>query len=162
MPDDPYPTRRSPRIFRYDYRTAGAYMVTICSARRREIFGHVASDRVDLNWIGQIVAEELRRIPTIRSDVTMDAFVVMPNHLHAIVSLQSDQGISLLALMNQFKAAVTRRVRATTVDTVEIWQRGFYERIIQNDRQLGIAREYIEDNPRRWAEDRENVRCRSR
>jgi REP element-mobilizing transposase RayT len=38
-----------------------------------------------------------------------------------------------------------------------IWQRGYYERIIRNERQLNATRNYIEDNPRRWAEDRDNL-----
>src|SRR5215510_6681726 len=87
---DRFPVRRSPRLFGYDYRTAGAYFVTICTAGRRNLFGSVRNDRVRLNQLGEIVVRELQRITTRRRSVVIDAFVVMPNHVHAIVVLRSD------------------------------------------------------------------------
>ncbi len=77
--------RRSIRLPDYDYSQAGAYYVTVCAHQRRCIFGLVKDDRARPSRIGQIVAEEWLRSCEVRPDVTLDAWVIMPNHIHGIV-----------------------------------------------------------------------------
>ncbi|MFN8593521.1 MAG: transposase [Thermomicrobiales bacterium] len=101
----------------------------------------------------------------------LDAWVVMPNHLHGIVVLMGDAhtrptiGItprgparaSLGAVIGGFKSAVSRQVTAERLTLVQpIWQRNYYERIIRNDRELAAIRQYIADNPARWESDPEH------
>jgi REP-associated tyrosine transposase len=76
----------------------------------------------------------------------------MPNHLHGILMLGVGAGYirPLQTVVGTFKAAVTRRVGRP------IWQRSYYERVIRGEDELGALREYIEQNPLRWALDREN------
>ena len=82
------PCRRSLRLPTYDYAQGGAYFVTICAHERRCLFGRVADSHTQVNEIGAIVEEEWFRSPTIRR-IVLDAFVVMPNHAHGIVFMES-------------------------------------------------------------------------
>jgi REP element-mobilizing transposase RayT len=77
--------RRSIRLADYDYSQAGAYYVTICSHQRRCLFGVVKDGRVRLSRIGNIVAGEWLRSCEVRPEVTLDAWVIMPNHVHGII-----------------------------------------------------------------------------
>jgi putative transposase len=120
--------RRSIRLQGYDYAQAGAYFVTICTFQRQSLFGDVIGGEVRLNEYGQIVAAEWSRTSLIRREVALDTYVVMPNHLHAIVVLTNAVGAhgraplhsttphrppkSLGALIAGFKSAVTKLLRA--------------------------------------------------
>ena len=100
----------------------------------------------------------------------MDAFVVMPNHLHAIAFItkypaasgkaavprtpQGTGGRSLSALIAGFKAATTRRVNSIQrMPIAPLWQRNYYEHVIRNDQDLDRIRQYVADNPARWSDD---------
>jgi len=69
----------------YDYRQAGTYFVTLCTYNRECLFGEVVDGEMHLNELGQIVHEEWLRSADIRPEMVLDAFVVMPNHLHGII-----------------------------------------------------------------------------
>ena len=79
------PTRKSPRLEEYDYSSAGIYVVTICTKNRECFFGDVIDGRMELNNAGKKVKELWSIIPNKFENVEIDAFVVMPNHLHGIV-----------------------------------------------------------------------------
>ena len=168
--------RRSIRLKGYDYASPGAYYVTV-----------VTRDRIcwfDLPSCRGIVEKEWdslpRRFPTLR----LDAFVVMPNHVHFIVWLgEAHTGASVETQFNcaprvrvspigqrvkvdkmhptlgrvvrVFKAAITRRMRLSG-GTGFAWQRNYYERVVRNERELNAIRQYIRDNPVNWAQDAEN------
>lgn len=82
-----YPQRRSIRLRDYDYSSAGAYFVTICVAHRACLLGEIAGGEMQLSTLGRIVADSWLALPTRFPTVELDAFVVMPNHVHAIVAL---------------------------------------------------------------------------
>jgi len=69
----------------WDYTQPAAYFVTVCTQDRRCLFGVVEEGRMYLNALGQTVVGEWKRSEEIRDRVHLDAFVVMPNHLHGIV-----------------------------------------------------------------------------
>ena len=77
--------RTNPRHSGFDYRTFAAYFVTICTHERRSLFGTIRRGRMVLNERGKIVVEEWERSEAMRDEVVLDAFVVMPNHMHGIV-----------------------------------------------------------------------------
>lgn len=79
--------RRSIRLGGYDYAQAGGYFVTICTQDRVCLFGDVVNGEMWLNGTGRIVHDEWMRTPVLRPRVTLDAFVVMPNHIHGIIIL---------------------------------------------------------------------------
>jgi putative transposase len=175
---DPVPVRRSIRLQGYDYAQAGAYVITVCTAARRCCLCDIAGTAVNLTQAGRIVAEEWARTAELRSEVSLDEFVVMPNHVHGIVVLSPTVGAtrrvalgrgsasplrsgaspgSLGAIVGQFKAASARRINALRGTNGQMfWQRGFYEHVIRNQADLEAVRTYIADNPLQWALDREN------
>jgi REP element-mobilizing transposase RayT len=77
--------RRSIRLKDYDYTQAGAYFVTICAYQRRCVFGSVENGLMRPNTCGQIVQYEWEQTAVVRPHVELDAFVVMPNHIHGII-----------------------------------------------------------------------------
>ena len=79
--------RRSLRLKGYDYAQAGAYFITICTQNRICLFGDVVGDTMHLNDAGEMLAALWAEIPARIADVEVDAFVVMPNHLHGILVL---------------------------------------------------------------------------
>ena len=70
--------RRSIRLPDYDYRSPGAYFMTVCAANRQCLFGAVTNGQMIPNEYGIIVAEEWRRTELVRDRVVVDPFVVMP------------------------------------------------------------------------------------
>ena len=90
--DHPHHHRRSIRLQGYDYAGPGGYFVTLCTHNRVCLFGEITGDNMQLNDIGRIVVEELTKTPDIRREIRLDAFVVMPNHVHAIVWIVADNG----------------------------------------------------------------------
>ena len=86
MPYDPTRHhRRSIRLKGYDYSQAGAYFITICTQDRACLFGKVVNGEMRLNNAGHMVLAEWNMLPERFPHVVLDAFVVMPNHVHGIV-----------------------------------------------------------------------------
>ncbi len=75
----------------YHYASPGSYFVTICTNRRRPLFGEVMDDRVMLNDAGNVVQEEWRKSELVRPDVELGVFEVMPNHVHGIITITGDE-----------------------------------------------------------------------
>jgi REP element-mobilizing transposase RayT len=149
--------RRSIRLDGYDYSEPGAYFITICTSQRELAFGDVVGGVVVLNEHGRIVRTEWMRSVEIRKEVELDTFVVMPNHVHAIVWIGPDPRKTLGNLVAGFKASVTSRMNVCSDSPDQPrWQRGYWDRIIRNERELNDIRQYIMDNPLKWAEDRNN------
>jgi REP element-mobilizing transposase RayT len=178
--------RRSIRLpdFAYDQ---GGFFLTLCSASRTPRFGYISEDEVLLTRVGEILKEEWLLSARIRPQVKLDAWVIMPNHFHAIVWLErvgsaAPSGIdvgahacpersrrgsaplqkiklhreprSLGSFMAEFKASVSSRVHGLEgMERIKVWQRGYFERVIRDDRDLQATRRYIIENPLRWQED---------
>jgi REP element-mobilizing transposase RayT len=77
--------RRSIRLTHYDYSLPGAYFVTICAFGKLCFFGQVAGDQMRENDCGRIVREQWLDTVRIRPQIELDAFTLMPNHLHGIL-----------------------------------------------------------------------------
>jgi putative transposase len=175
------PHRRSIRLKGYDYTQPGAYFVTLLAWQRQCLFGEVAGDVVRINELGQIIVEEWNRSATIRQEIELDEFIVMPNHFHAIIwivetglvratgrsplpnlELRAEdnhrlQPKSLGSLIAGFKAACTTRInRLRRTTGLHVWHRNYHDHIIRNEDELNNIRLYVLDNPRQWVEDEHN------
>ncbi len=184
-------SRQSLRLRGYDYTTAGAYFVTICTKERQ-------CSLDDPVWHTVVRTAWWRAVCGGTEPPPYD-FVIMPNHVHGIVWLPArpivrlrptDVGAqrpryrtavrlptpfrrpptdrfrgaaplptvetgSLGAVVRAFKAASTIRInRLRETPGERVWQRGYYDRVIRGDAELAQVRQYIRDNPVRWAEDR--------
>jgi putative transposase len=88
--EERWPKRSSLRLANYDYAQNGAYFVTLCTAGRACLFGMVVDDAMQLNAYGVVAAREWSRTAEMRPTVILDAWVVMPNHVHGIVVIDWD------------------------------------------------------------------------
>lgn len=143
------------------------YFVTICVQHMTSRFGQIGNGEVRLNDAGEMIASTWGANIERYAAAALDAFVVMPNHLHGIVFLGTDPDTPLAikglsGIVQSFKSISTveyaRKVREGTCPPFDkvLWQRGYHDRIIRNDRGLDAARAYIEGNPGRWMERMEH------
>lgn len=166
---DDYQHRRSIRLRGYDYRQVGAYFVTLCTHGREMVFGEVVDGTMRLNAYGHIVTEDWLWLAERYLYVDLDAWVLMPNHLHGIVVILPDvespgEGGSRTAptkplgrLVGAFKTVSTKHVNEwRETPGRPRWQRNYYEHVIRNDSDLDRIRDYITANPTRWEQDAEN------
>ena len=140
--------RKSPRIPDFDYSNNGFYFVTIFTHDKKCIFGKPD----ELSHIGMIAWNEISSIEDHYNNVKIDCFVVMPNHIHAIIVIDYRNGISLNTIVGQYKSGVTRKIREICPDMI-VWQRSYHDNIIRNENQYQKGWEYIAANPLRWLED---------
>lgn len=163
--------RRSIRLNEYDYSSPGAYFVTICTYNRKCVFGEVRDERVILSAVGNKAKAFFGRIPEHFENITLDEFVVMPNHLHGIIVIQVGvqnfeplqrhnvfQHIvpkSLGSVIRTYKSVVTRWCRINGHRYFK-WQRNYFEHIIRDENDLNKIRDYIRNNPLEWYLDVEN------
>jgi len=162
------------RLQGYDYSNPGTYFVTICSWQKECIFGDIFEGGMRLNEFGWIVEREWYRSSIIRREIELDAFVIMPNHVHGIVIINDNRhgnGIvgangrsplrmrpkSISSFMAGFKSTVTKQInQIRNTPGRPVWQRNYYERVIRNENELFGIRQYIQNNPRQWDMDQEN------
>lgn len=166
--------RQSTRLKRWDYRSPGYYFITICVQERwQKPFGFIKNNMMCLSNIGAITTKYWMDIPKHFSNVTLDQFVIMPDHMHGIIiinhvgtchgmSLRNDPlqnggsyntfskpiKNSLPMMINQYKSAVTRWCRVN--DYPFQWQSRYYEHIIRSQQELENVHRYIINNPRNW------------
>ncbi len=164
-----HPIRRSLRLPGYDYSGEGTYFVTICTRERKCVLGEVIDGSFQANAAGNIVRECWYELPYHYAGLALDAFVVMPNHLHGVLAFVDDVGAGLkpaLAIkprrnlsevVRAFKTFSARRINELGgAPGAAVWQRGYYEHIVRGEKSLSEIRRYIADNPRNWAADPEN------
>ncbi|MEK7866496.1 MAG: transposase [Planctomycetota bacterium] len=163
-----------------DYTAPGQYFVTMCAAKGACLFGEVRAGVMRLNEAGHIVREEWARTRHVRPGVDIDVFVVMPNHVHAIVIIEEQRGAaqraaptlvqggglkgrSLGAIVGQVKSITTKRIRREMGrPNLDVWQRGYHDRVIRGKEEWLHLREYVLRNPANWDADPDNtVRRRS-
>jgi REP element-mobilizing transposase RayT len=171
--------RRSVRLAGFDYSGPATYLVTLVTHGRIPLFGTITNAEMSLSPAGEIVQEEWLRSSELRRSILLDAFVVMPDHFHAIVTflgggmrppVEIERGAhrgtplhrparSLGSLIAQFKASSTVRIRAIMPSLLNpqcarrprrIWQRSFYESILRDAAAIERSRRYVELNQRRW------------
>ncbi len=166
--------RRSIRLKRYDYSRAGAYFVTVVTQSRVCCFGDVVGEEMRWNDAGQMACRVWESLPLRFPGVEMDYFVVMPNHLHGIITMRDsprnagDRATTRVAptlgrIVGAYKSLTTleyiRGVKTRNWPPFErrLWQRNYHEHIIRDDESLCSIRRYIADNPAQWRYDKENA-----
>ena len=150
MPNDEFDRfhkRKNPRLRYYDYAKQNYYFVTICTHEKRCIYGNPQR----LSQLGQIAYTALEEVPKHFSDITIDKFVIMPNHVHAIVIVQR-YGTDLSVVIGQYKAHVTKQIRKL-LPHLQVWQTSFHDHVIRNQTDYARIWNYIDTNPARWEDD---------
>ncbi len=165
---------QSTRLPGWHYAANAYYFVTICTRDRATTLGHIEGGHVILSPAGEIANEEWRKTSDVRPDVRVDAYVMMPNHIHGILIIDRNRALtpgqpsvetprrgvstsrlapdSLGAIIGQFKSVCTKRIRAAGVTDFG-WQARFYDHIVRDEESLDRIRQYIADNPLKWESD---------
>jgi REP element-mobilizing transposase RayT len=158
--------RRSIRLEGYDYSQNGAYFITICCKNRELYFEKYRR-------LQEFLKQQWEELPRRFPDLTLDEFVVMPNHIHGIMIVGAglapalvDRATARVAptvgeIVGTFKSLCIHDgltyIKEKKIDAIgKFWQRNYYEHIIRNEDELNKIREYIQNNPLKWSLDREN------
>lgn len=155
--------RRSIRLEGYDYAQVGAYFVTICAFHRENLFGEVENGEVKLNPFGKVVQRHWGDLSDHFPTLSLDAFVIMPNHVHGILVLDGTRAghrpaPTLADIVRGFKTFSAREInQMRRMSDSPVWQRNYYDHIIRNETALERIRCYIAENPQQWATDSENL-----
>jgi REP element-mobilizing transposase RayT len=122
------------------------------------------SHQFELNQLGKKVENLWQEIPQLFSGVILDEFVIMPNHIHAILGFEekvyyqnSAKEQSLSDLIGKFKSILWTKVKHELnwngEPSATIWQKSFYDHVIRDEEDLKRIREYIQNNPLKWQLD---------
>jgi len=155
----------SARWATWDYGSNAAYFVTICINDRTPDFGQVVNGEMILTPLGQVAAECWEAIPDHFPFVVLDAFVIMPNHVHGILIIDKPEGDigngpnrfgpqsrNLGSIVRGYKIGVTKYARQHNLPFK--WQARYHDHVIRNAGEYKRIRKYIHENPQKWDEDR--------
>jgi REP element-mobilizing transposase RayT len=176
------PQRKPNRLKDYDYSQNGAYYITICTENRAEIFSNIApvpvrqglcscrlklcSCRLNLTEKGEIIANELLNLQNRYEELTIDKYVIMPDHIHVIFILQRRETYTqerqeqspchtVMDIVCAYKSITTKVLnKADNIQGRKIWQTSFYDHIVRNEEDYIRIAKYIDNNPVKWQEDR--------
>ncbi len=172
---------KSARLAGYDYRNEGLYFVTICTKNKFHYFGEIENSNLLLNEIGLIAHRYWAEIPQHFNHVSLDEFVIMPDHMHGIICIDEKREIerssietynytsqqtpqnqhfqnlsapakSLSTIIRAFKSAVT--IDARKINPNFEWQSRFHDRIIRDVQSFDTIRNYIINNPANWGKEK--------
>ena len=153
------PKRKPNRLKDFDYSQPNAYFITICTKNKEMLFWEnvgasiARPEDVQLSKYGKIVVEAIEKISTIYPVITVDNYVVMPNHIHLLMQIHSDSsGRAMLAptisiVIQQMKGYATKKIGRS------IWQKLFHDHVIRDEKGYLKIWNYIEGNPSKWEED---------
>jgi putative transposase len=175
----------SARLKNWDYSSDGWYFVTICVRNHECAFGNIENGGMILNDIGKMVEQFWKEIPQHFKNVELDAFIVMPNHVHGIVvidkfgienntyknSPRRDVACYVSTNKNIYSrispkigtlSTIIRSFKSACTNNIRKissdfqWQSRFHDHIIGNDKELKNIRNYIHFNAEKWQDDKEN------
>ena len=153
------PKRKPNRLKDFDYSQPNAYFITICTKNKEMLFWEnvgasiARPEDVRLSKYGKIVVEAIEKISKIYPVITVDNYVVMPNHIHLLLQIHSDSsGRAMLAptisiVIQQMKGYATKKIGRS------IWQKLFHDHVIRDEKGYLKIWNYIEGNPSKWEED---------
>jgi putative transposase len=151
-----WPVRKRLRLAEYDYRSEGLYFVTVCTKGKRWFLGNVRDGVMIPSPAGEVVQQEWAALPARFPSLVLDEFTLMPNHIHGIIVFPSfdPSNPTLGRVVGALKSRSAVRLGPLIgIRPGVVWQRGFHDHIIPNNRSLDAIRAYIRDNPENWERD---------
>ena len=161
------PKRKKIRLEGYDYSSAGCYFVTVCVKSPEDfLWRRVRADIIRPNYEfvkelplpltrnGQIVEQAIRNITSHYSNVIVEKYCIMPNHIHLLLLFLPDENGRIISaptlstVIGQMKRWVSKELGKS------IWQKSYVDRIIDSDKAYEAVWQYIENNPRKWQIDK--------
>jgi len=150
----------------FDYSSDGYYFVTICTKNRESLFSKIIDNKIILNQYGKILEDCWFDLPNHYQNIQLDKYMIMPNHFNGIIKICNVivetglQPVSTTEILSEFVRALKtfsskriNKLRNISKDEKgfkpfsTVWQPGFYDHIIRNNKDLNKIRKYINDNP---------------
>ena len=151
------PKRKPTRLKNYDYSSCGAYFITICTHKKQKILCDIVGEGLcalpitKLTPIGEAVKVSIKYIADNYGNISVDKFVIMPNHIHLIITNQTGghgyPPLQIYDIIGNFKSFTTHKYEKT------LWQRSFHDHIIRGENDYLKIWNYIDTNPQKWQED---------
>lgn len=152
------PFRKPTRLKGYDYSAPGAYFVTVCTHGRQELLSEIVGEdahilpQPKLTEIGNVCDKYINNINIKYENVTVDKYIIMPNHIHMIIFLHGRMWASsptknLNNIIGSFKTMVTKETGNS------IWQRSYHDHVIRDEKDYQRIWEYIDTNAAKWEDD---------
>lgn len=169
----------STRLRNWDYGSNAAYFITICTKNRTRFFGEIDDKEMVLNAIGKLAKFYWIEIPKHFPFIALGNFVVMPNHVHGILTIDKNNGDTTMVetllcnvstdkneqmarispkpgtistIIRSYKSVLTKNARLIDMDFA--WQSRFHDHIIRNDGEYHRISKYILNNPANWKCDK--------
>ena len=154
------PKRKPNRLSFYSYSNVGFYFLTVCARNKEKLFGTIVgggahdAPQVQLSKIGKTVEQYIRSTHNI-PHVSVDKYVIMPNHFHMILVIEQGETTEFSSRANEaVPHAIGTLKRLCNRDLGEnVFQRGYHDHVIRGEQDYQKIWSYIDDNPRRWKED---------
>ncbi len=168
--------RKLNRLKEYDYSQNGGYFITVCTHSKKHILSKISRDSpcgcpcVCLTPLGKIVEKNILEIQN-NPNVSVDNYVIMPNHIHLLLILHNDDNAkkpiqvrtaaravpTISSIIGALKSKTTvewiKLCKANNCQSEQIWQRSFYDHVIRGQKDYEEIWQYIDENPLRWGTD---------
>jgi putative transposase len=167
----------SSRLEDWDYSSRGWYFVTLCTHDKECSLGSALDGEIVLSNAGLIAETEMKAVASLYPNVSLDRYVMMPNHVYAIVVIdgrhlyspghvvlrpaQIYRTPSISSVIGGYKTGVSRRCHSQGIQDF-CWQSRFHDRILRSNASVNAIRDYIDRNPQNWLKDPDNVRNAAR
>ena len=171
------PNRKHPRLKSYDYSLPGYYYVTIHAEKGAPSLSAIWQDviiaregqrmpgrpRIILTESGEIARQQLVALEKRFPMVSIDKYVIMPNHIHVILRiLELSAGASprptLMDMIGTYKSLTTREInRRAGFSGRKVFQSSFYETVLRNEKAYQACWTYIDENPDKWLLNPEDI-----
>ena len=157
------PKRKDPRLKGFDYSKTGAYFLTICTQNRKNILSTIVgegSPLPQLSHYGEVVDRWIQRIPEKYPEASIDRYVIMPNHIHILLSIvkadgRGDPSPTTDTIIGWLKYQATKEINKMQGSVGnKIFQRSFFDHIVRNRDDYYEIHKYIYENPMRWYYDK--------
>ena len=164
-----YPRRKTTRLENWDYSENAAYFVTICTQDRACILSEIPvgalheAPAAKLTKMGMVVQKVIESLPERYPAITIDKYVIMPNHIHLLMKIGMERAIHESPLRQEKRSLLSQVIGYLKMNSSKeihilypekkVWQRSYHNHIIRNDKDYLEIWQYIDNNPARWAED---------
>lgn len=164
-------TRKNIRLQNYNYSNNGVYFVTICTHKKIKLFCKIrrgdpcGRPMIEYTQLGKIAVFEIEKITNNQYGINVDKYVVMPNHIHILLSIGNNRTDSrkgcpydVPQIIGSYKSRVSNEwlkiCKHNNVTMGKIWQRSYYDHIIRDKKDYQAKWQYIENNPFKWELDK--------
>lgn len=162
MMEEKLPKRKATRLPNYDYGSVGAYFITICTEERRPILSKIVGEGSPLPQLtrcGEITEKWIQKISETYEQMNVDYYVIMPNHIHLLISILNEEGrgnpspTTVVDAIAWLKYEITKEINIKRENKEKIFQRSFHDHVIRDRADYDKIAKYIDKNPVTWQYD---------